>query len=160
MESLTKIELVRADIYGPISPTSNGQKRYLICFIDDFSKKAWVYFLAYKAGAFVTFKQFKSCIDKESSLSIKCLRTDRGGEFTSIEFNDYYRENRIKRQSITAYTPQQNGVAERKNRTMMNMVRSLLVEKNVPKSFWPEAVNWAFYVLNRCPTSSIKDMTP
>lgn len=155
-----KLELVHADICGPISPNSNSHKRYLICFIDDFSRKAWVHFLVYKADAFASFKLFKSCVEKETGLSIKCLRTDRGGEFTSSEFNDYCSQNGIKRQLTTAHTPQQNGVAERKNRTVMNMVRSLLIETNVPKTFWPEAVNWTFYVLNRCPTSSVKDMTP
>lgn len=155
-----KLELVHSDICGPISPTSNGGKRYLICFIDDFSRKAWVYFLAYKSDAFYTFKQFKNNVEKECGLPIKCLRTDRGGEFTSSDFNDFCKENGIKRQLTTAYTPQQNGVAERKNRTVMNMVRSLLVEKNVPKNFWPEAVSWTFYLLNRSPTSSVKDMTP
>ena len=154
-----KLELVHADICGPIAPTSNSQKRYLICFIDDFSRKSWVNFLVNKADAFDYFKLFKSCVEKETGLSIKCLRTDRGGEFISKEFNDFCRENGIKRQLTATYTPQQNDVAERKNRTVMNMVRSLLSEKNVPKIFWPEAVNWTFYVLNRCPTFAVKDMT-
>lgn len=152
-------ELIHADICGPISPTSNGGKRYLIYFIDDFSRKAWD-FLVYKADAFAFFKQFKSSVEKETGFSIKCLRTDRGGEFTSTEFNDYCRDNGIKRQLTTAYTPQQNGVVERTNRTVMNMVRSLLVEKNIPKNFWPKAVTWAIYILNQSPTTSVKDMTP
>lgn len=155
-----KLELVHADICRPISPTSSSHERYFICFIDDFSRKAWVNFLINKADAFASFKLFKSCVEKETSLPIKCLRTDRGGEFTSCEFNDFCRKNGIKRQLTTAYTPQQNGVAERRNRTVMNMVRSLLSEKDVPKIFWPEAVNWTFYILNRCPTLSVKDMTP
>lgn len=155
-----RLELIHADICGPISPMSHGQKRYLICFIDDFSRKAWVYFIAYKSDAFSTFKQFKSLVERESGLFIKCLRTDRGGEFISHEFTDYCRQEGIKRQLTTTYTPQQNRVAERKNRTIMNMARSLLVEKEVPKVFWPEAVSWAFHVLNRSPTSVVKEMTP
>ena len=155
-----RLELVHADICGPISPESSSHKRYLLCFIDDFSRKAWVKFLVYKADAFASFILFKNYVEKESGLSIKCLRTDRGGEFTSNEFNDYCQQHGIKRRLATAYTPQQNGVAERKNRTVMNMVRSLLIENGVPKMFWAEAANWAFYILNRCPTSSIKDMTP
>ncbi|KAM1200156.1 hypothetical protein ACFX2J_016448 [Malus domestica] len=99
-------------------------------------------------------------VEKEKGLSVKCLRTDRGGEFTSTEFTNFCKENGIKRQLTTAYTPQQNGVAERKNRTVMNMVRSMLSDKKLPKMFWPEAVNWTIYVLNRCPTSSVKDITP
>ncbi|KAB2616999.1 hypothetical protein D8674_012868 [Pyrus ussuriensis x Pyrus communis] len=83
-----------------------------------------------------------------------------GPEFTSTEFTNFCKENGIKRQLTTAYTPQQNGVAERKNRTVMNMVRSMLSDKKLPKTFWPEAVNWTIYVLNRCPTLSVKDITP
>ena len=94
------------------------------------------------------FKQFKNYVEKEVGGLIKCLRSDRGGEFTSSEFNEFCMENGIKRQLTVAYTPQQNGVAERKNRTMMNMVRSMLSEKYLPKIFWPEAVNWTTYVLN------------
>ena len=89
----------------------------------------------------------------------KCFRTDRGGEFNSNEFNDFCKQSEIKRQLTNAYTPQQNGVAERKNRTVMNMVHSMLSNKNIPKTFWPEAVNWTIYVLNRCPTLAVKDVT-
>lgn len=93
-------------------------------------------------------------------MPIKCLRIDRGGEFTSNEFKEYCETNGIKRQLTVAYTPQQNGVVERINRTMMNMVRSLLVQKNVPRKLWAKVVNWAFYLLNRFLTSSVKKMMP
>jgi hypothetical protein len=88
------------------------------------------------------------------------LRTDRGGEFTSNSFNEYCSNEGIKRQLTTAYTPQQNGVSERKNRTIMNMVRCLLAARDIPKLFWPKAVKWAIYVLNRSPTLSVKNITP
>lgn len=155
-----KLQLIHADLCGPITPISNGSKRYLISFIDDFTRKVWIYFLVEKSDAFNTFKHFKSLVEKETESCIKCLRTDRGGEFTSNEFNLFCKENGIKRQLTAAYTPQQNGVAERKNRTVMNMVRSLLAEKKIPKNFWPEAVNWAVHVLNRSPTLAVKHMTP
>ena len=74
-------------------------------------------------------------VEKQTWLSVKCLRTDRGGEFVSNEFNNFCQNNGIKRQMTTAYTPQQNGVVERKNRTVMNMVRSMLADKNMPKIF-------------------------
>lgn len=98
------MELVHADICGPISPFLEGNERYFIFFIDDYSRKAWVYFLACKSGTFTTFKLFKSLVEKETGLSIKCLRTDRGGEFTSDEFMEYCKMNRIKRQLTIAYT--------------------------------------------------------
>lgn len=155
-----RLQLVHADICGPIKPESNSSKRYLITFIDDYSRKTWVYFLSEKSEAFVMFKKYKSLVEKETGEVICCLRTDRGGEFTSLEFNNFCSTNGISRQLTTAYTPQQNGVAERKNRTIMNMVRSMLSEKEVPKEFWPEAVNWSIYVLNRSPTLAVKDVTP
>jgi hypothetical protein len=155
-----KLELIHADICGPISPKSNNGKRYILCFIDDFSRNSWAFLLATKSEAFIYFKKFKAMVEKETLLHVKCLRTDRGGEFTSSEFNEFCSQQGIKRQLTTAYTPQQNGVAERKNRTVMNMVRSILSGKGIPKPFWPEAVNWAFYVLNRCPTYALTDITP
>ncbi|GAA0168535.1 hypothetical protein LIER_40583 [Lithospermum erythrorhizon] len=69
-------------------------------------------------------------------------------------------EHGIKRQLTTVYTLQQNGVAERKNRTVMNMVRALLSAKSIPKTLWPEDVNWTCDILNRCPTLAVKDITP
>lgn len=155
-----KLQLIHSDLCGPITPSSNTQKRYLITFIDDFSRKTWIFFALEKSEAFQLFKMFKSSVEKDTGMFIKCLRTDRGGEYNSTEFKDYCKEHGIKRQLTAAYTPQQNGVAERKNRSIMNMVRTILTEKGVPKSFWPEAVQWANHVLNRSPTVAVKDKTP
>jgi len=116
--------------------------------------------LVEKSDAFNTSKHFKSLVEKENESCIKCLRTDRGGEFTLDEFNLFCKENGIKRQLTDACTPHQNGDTKRKNRTTMNMVKSLLEEKNIPKNFWPEAVNWVVHVLNRSPTLAVKHMTP
>ena len=130
-----KLELIHADICGPITPTSNSNKRYILLFTDDYSRKTWVYFLVEKSEAFSSFKHFKSMAEKQTGLFVKCLHTDRGGEFISNEFNEFCKHNGIKRQMTTAYTPQQNGIAERKNRTVMNMVRSMISNKNIPKTF-------------------------
>lgn len=119
-----------------------------------------MYYLMEKSEALNHFKFFKKMVENETCLPIKCLRTDRGGEFTSSEFNNICKQNGIKQQLTTTYTPQQNGVAERKNRTVMNIVRAMLYEKKIPQSFWSEAVNWGDYVLNRCPTLVVKDITP
>ena len=88
-----------------------------------------------KSEAFITFKNYKSCVEKETGSYIRCLRTDRGGEFTSHEFTNFCKENGIRRQLTAAYTPQQNGVAERKNQTIMNMVRSMLSGRKNSKNF-------------------------
>ena len=155
-----RLQLVHADICGPIKPVSNSKKRYFISFIDDYSRKVWIYFLAEKSEAFNIFKNYKNLVEKEIRVFIRCLHTDKGGEFISHKFNVFCKANGISRQLTAAYTPQQNGVAEHKNRTIMNMVRSMLSEKQVPKNFWPEAVNWTAHVLNRSPTLAVKDMTP
>lgn len=99
-------------------------------------------------------------METETGKHIKCLRTDRRGEYTSTEFSGFCKEQGIRRQLTTAYTPQQNGVPERKNRTVMNMARSMLSMRKVPKLLWAEAVNWTFYILNRSPTIAVKNVTP
>ncbi|RVW40116.1 Retrovirus-related Pol polyprotein from transposon TNT 1-94 [Vitis vinifera] len=113
-----------------------------------------------KSEAFSAFKSFKARVEKETGRSIKILCTDHGGEYCSNEFEHFCDDQSIRRELTTAYTPQQNGVSERKNRTILNMVRSLLARGKIPKSFWPEAVNWSIHVLNRSPTFSVQNMTP
>ncbi|GJZ28589.1 retrovirus-related pol polyprotein from transposon TNT 1-94 [Tanacetum coccineum] len=155
-----RLQLIHSDICGPISPQSSSEKRYVINFIDDFSRKCWSYFLTEKSQALETFKKFKVLVEKEAEVEIKCLRTDRGGEFNSGEFKLFCESHGIRRQLTAAYTPHQNGVAERKNRTILNMVRSMLNARNVPKKFWPEALNWCIHILNRSPTAALEDCTP
>lgn len=155
-----KLELIHTDLCGPITPNSHSGKRYLMVLVDDYSRKMWIYFLTEKSEAFETFKVFKSFVEKEAKTVIRGVRTDRGGEFTGDRFNQFCRDHGIKRQLTTAYTPQQNGVAERRNRTMMNMVRCLLSEKDMPRSLWPDATRWTSHVLNRSFTKAIKDKVP
>ncbi|KAL4565728.1 hypothetical protein LXL04_029831 [Taraxacum kok-saghyz] len=135
------LQLIHSEICGPITPKSNSQKRYVLTFIDDYSRKMWVYFLNAKSEAFELFQNFKRIVEKEINCSIGSLRTDRGGEFTSSTFNDFCATNGIRRQLTASYSPQQNGVAERINRTLMNIVRCVLNDKKVPLEFWPEAIN-------------------
>jgi len=154
------LELVQSDICGPINPSSNRGKRYLITFIDDFTRKTWVYFLQQKLEAFYVFKSFKAHVENKTGKTVKTLRTDRGGDYCSTEFEVFCADHGIQRELTVAYTPQQNGVSERKNRIILNMVRSLLARGNIPKNFWPEAVNWSIYVLNRSPTFFVQNRTP
>lgn len=106
------------------------------------------------------FKKFKAFVENQSGLTIKAMRSDRGGEFTSNEFKEYCETNGLHRPLTLPYSPQQNGVAERKNRTILNMARSMLKSKKMPKEFWAEAVDCAVYLLNRSPTRSVRDKTP
>lgn len=155
-----KLQLIHTDLCGPIQPHTIGEKMYILSFIDDFSRKTWIYLLSLKSEAFSFFKSFKLMVENEARMKIGCLRSDRGGEFTSKEFNDFCALNGIKRQITAAFTSQQDGVAERKNRTIMDMVRCLLLEKGVPKRFWGEAASWTTHILNRCPTAAINYKTP
>ncbi|KAL4297638.1 hypothetical protein GQ457_12G007010 [Hibiscus cannabinus] len=154
------LQLVHTDVCGPIKPLSFGKSRYFLLFIDDYSRKTWVYFLKQKSEAFGAFKNFKALVEKESGFEIKSLRSDRGGEFTSNEFNDFCKANGIRRPLTVPRSPQQNGVAERKNRTILNMARSMLKAKNMPKEFWAEAVSCAVYLSNRSPTKNMDNVTP
>ena len=158
--AMQQLELVHSDICGPMETVSHGGNRYLLTFIDDYSRKTWVYFLKQKSETFEIFKSFKAYVEKQSGLSLKVLRTDRGGEYTSNEFADFCKNQGIKHQLTASYSPQQNGVSERKNRTIVEMARSMLKGKNLPKVFWAEAVSCAVYILNRCPTRSVLNMTP
>ncbi|CAB75469.1 copia-type reverse transcriptase-like protein [Arabidopsis thaliana] len=154
------LELIHTDVCGPIKPKSLGKSNYFLLFIDDFSRKTWVYFLKEKSEVFEIFKKFKAHVEKESGLVIKTMRSDSGGEFTSKEFLKYCEDNGIRRQLTVPRSPQQNGVAERKNRTILEMARSMLKSKRLPKELWAEAVACAVYLLNRSPTKSVSGKTP
>ncbi|KAJ7962054.1 Retrovirus-related Pol polyprotein from transposon TNT 1-94 [Quillaja saponaria] len=154
------LQLIHTDVCGPIKPCSFGKNHYFLLFIDDYTRKTWVYFLKKKSEAFEVFKKFKALVEKESGHVIKSLRSDRGGEFTSNEFNIFCETQGIRRPLTVPRTPQQNGVAERKNRTILNMARCLLKSKNMPKEFWAEAVSCAVYLSNRCPTKGVENQTP
>ncbi|KAL0410958.1 UNVERIFIED_CONTAM: Retrovirus-related Pol polyprotein from transposon TNT 1-94 [Sesamum latifolium] len=154
------LELVHSDICGPVQTPTPGNKRYFILFIDDCTRHMWIYFLNQKSEAFSTFLKFKAQAERESGFLIKTLRTDRGGEFLYNPFLDYFKENGIKRQLTVSYTPQQNGVAERKNRTIVEMARSMLKGKGVPNLYWAEVVHTAVHILNRSPTKAVRNKTP
>ena len=127
-------------------------------FIDDYSRKTWFYFLKQKSETFDKFKEFKAFVEKQSGLSIKILRSDRGGEYKSNEFLEYCMYHGIKKKFTTSYTPQHNGVAERKNHTIMEMTRSMLKDKNLSNEYWAEEVACAIYILNMSLTKIVRDM--
>ncbi|KAG6470938.1 hypothetical protein ZIOFF_072026 [Zingiber officinale] len=154
------LELVHADICGPIRSASLGNKQYFILFVDDFTRMIWTYFLDRKSDAFSTFLHFKALVENQSGCLIKALRTDCGGEFIYKPFLKYCKENGILQQFTVRHTPQQNGVAERKNRTIEEMARSMLKGKGLPNKFWAEAVNTTVYILNRSPTKAVQNRTP
>ncbi|KAD6453309.1 hypothetical protein E3N88_08014 [Mikania micrantha] len=155
-----KLELVHADLCGPMQSPSLGGNLYYFLLIDDFSRMSWIYFLKRKSEAFEKFKAFKSLVERESDCLIKVLRTNGGGEFTSQEFNSFCTSHGIKREITIPHTPQHNGTVERKNRTIMGLARSMLKEKHRPNYLWAESVATAIYLINRSPTKAIADQVP
>ncbi|KAD5961714.1 hypothetical protein E3N88_13187 [Mikania micrantha] len=113
-----------------------------------------------KTETFQKFKIFKSLVEKESGRVIKVLRTDRGGEFCSQEFHNFCEQEGKKRELTLPYTPQHNGVVEKKNRTVMGMVRSMLKDHKLPNYLWAECIATAIHIINRSPTAALKDQTP
>ena len=109
-----------------------------------------------KEQIFQYFKHFKNMVEKETRMQIKCLRSDEGGEYFFNEFSRFLDEQGIKRQFTCRYTPQQNGVAERKNRHIAEIVRALLNEKEMPKYYWAKATHAAVYTMKRTPTAAIQ----
>ena len=105
-----------------------------------------------KSEVFQHFKHFKNMVEKETRMQIKCLRSNGGGDYFSNKFSTFLDEQGIKRQFICRYTPQQNGVADRKNR---HIARALLNEKEMPEHYWAEATHAAIYIMNRTPTAAI-----
>ncbi|EOY27713.1 Uncharacterized protein TCM_029495 [Theobroma cacao] len=106
------------------------------------------------------FKKFKASVELESGCKVKCLRIDNGGEFNSDEFEAFLSIVGIKHQFTVPYSLQQNGVCERKNRTILNMARRLLFEKSMPKEFWAKAANTVVYLQNILPTKALEKLTP
>ena len=129
-------------------------------FTDDFSCKTWIYLLKKKDKALKWFHTFKALVENQTEKNIKVLRIDNGNEYESNEFNDFYGEAGIKRETTTAYTPEQNGVAERKNMTIVEATHAMLCDQGLLKFLWGEAANTVVYVQNRCPHSTLDSKTP
>ncbi|KAK2392639.1 putative mitochondrial protein [Trifolium repens] len=160
MRSNEVLNVVHSDICGPIDVLSTGGNKYFLTFVDEFSRMTWLYHIKVKSEAFDVFKKFKALVEKQSGKSIKVLRTDGGGEYTSTEFENYCKEKGIIHEVTAPYTPQHNGLAERRNRSILNMARSMVKQKQLPKRFWGEAVSTAVYILNRSPTKRLVDKVP
>ncbi|CAN6552325.1 unnamed protein product [Malus baccata var. baccata] len=147
--------LIHTDVCGPMSTTSRGGFSYYITFTDDHSRFGYVYLMKYKSESFERFKEFKNEVEKQTGKQIKTLRSDRGGEYLSNEFLDYLKECGIVSQWTSPGTPQHNGVSERRNRTLMNMVRSMMSSADLPISFWGYALHTSAYLLNAMPSKSV-----
>ena len=150
-----KLKLIHTDVCGPMSTQAKGGYEYFITFIDDYSRYGYVYLMRQKFEAFENLKEFKAEVKNQLGKCIKAIQSDRGGEYLLGDFKDYLTQNEIVSQLTAPRTPQQNGVAERRNRNLLEMVRSMMSYSTLPVSFWGYALKTAMHILNLVPSKSI-----
>ena len=139
---------------------SKGGARYFATFIDDYSGWYQVYFLKSKDEIFDAFVKYKNLAETETGNKIKALQTDNGKEYCNTKFRQFLDQHGIQQRWSIPYTLQQNGVAERRNRTLLDMARCQLIQAQLPSSFWAEVVGTANYIRNRCTSKALANETP
>jgi transposase InsO family protein len=142
------LELLHMDLFGPIAYISIGWSKYCLVIVDDYSRFTWVFFLREKYQTQETLKRFLRRAQNEFELRIKKIRSDNETKFKNSQIKGFLEEEGIKHEFSSPYTPQQNGVLERKNRTLLDMARTMLDEYKTPDWFWVEAINTACYSIN------------
>nr|GEY68289.1 hypothetical protein [Tanacetum cinerariifolium] len=150
VNSVTKpLQTLHMDLFSPTFISSISHKWCCLVVTDDFSRFTWTFFLKSKNETSGILKKFITEIENLKDLKVKIIRCDNGGEFRNKEMNDFCSQKGIKREFNNARTPQQNGVAERRNKTLIEAARTMLADAKLPVTFWAEAVNTAFYVQKR-----------
>ncbi|KAH9679155.1 hypothetical protein KPL71_026007 [Citrus sinensis] len=153
-------DYIHADLWGPTQTAFLGGARYFLSLIDDFSRMVWVFSLKNKDKVFEQFKNWKTLVETQTNRKVKRLRTDNGLEFCNKDFDDFCTKHGMVRHKTVRHTPQQNGLAERMNRTLIDKVRCMLIHSKLPMSLWAEALETAYYIVNRSPSSGINFRTP
>jgi transposase InsO family protein len=154
------LQLVHSDLCGPLSSPFFSRCKCFLTFIGDFSRRTWVYLLKLKSEVFDKFLAYKALVEKQSRHQIQRLTTDNGGEYVNKNFTSYCTTQGIQMQHTVPYTPQENGVAERKNHTLKEMANCIIQSKGLSLLYWAEAINCANYILNCTPTKALKNITP
>nr|GEV85253.1 retrotransposon protein, putative, Ty1-copia subclass [Tanacetum cinerariifolium] len=144
--------LIHTDVCGQFKIVSRQGASYFVTFTNDFSRYGYVYLLKHKHEVFESFKVFQKEVENQLGKTIKSLRSDRRGEYMSQEFLDHLKDHGIIAHRTPPYTPQNNRVSERRNRTLLDMVRSMMSQTTLPKSFWDYALETAARILNIVPT--------
>ena len=145
-------ELVHSDLWGPAPVAFVNRFRYYILFVDHYSRFSWLYLLKSKSNAFIKFVHFNAMIENQFSSKIKTFRSDGGGEFTSSDFKSYLSQHGITHHLFYPYTPQQNGVVERKHRHIIETTVTLLSQASMPYSYWTFATQATINLINLLPT--------
>lgn len=154
------LELLHADLCGPMQQKSFSGAQYVFVIVDDYTAMTFVHCLKHKSDVTQAFKEFKVWVENQVGKKIKTLRTDNGREFINYNLEKFLKSNGINHQTSVPYTPEQNGVAERANRTIIEKARCLLYDSKLNQRFWEEAVKTAVYLKNRSPSKSVRGSTP
>lgn len=153
-------DLVHSDVWGPCPISSKPGFKYFVTFVDDYSRVTWLYLMKSRSELFSLFCAFCAEIKTQFNVSIRTLRSDNAKEYTSALFQSYMVQNGILHETSCVDTPSQNGVAERKNRHLLETARALLFHMHVPKPFWADAVSTACFLINRMPSSVLRGEIP
>ncbi|KAI0520436.1 hypothetical protein KFK09_007911 [Dendrobium nobile] len=153
-------ELIHSDVWGPIPQSEFTNFRYYIVFIDDFTRFNWIYFMNSKNQTINCFQNFLKLIQNQFASTPNYFRSDGGGEFTSTDFRTLLHSHGIIHQMSCPYTPEQNGLAERKHRHLLDLTRTLLHAANLPNKFWLDAISTANYLINRQPSKPLAFRSP
>jgi len=142
------LELIHMDLFGPSRTKSFGGNYYALVLVDDYSQFTSTFFISSKSDTFQVFRKFANIVQNEKDLKINAIRSDHGGEFQNDSFEKFCEHHGISHNFSTPRTPQQNGVVERKNRSLEELARLTLNDNSLPKYFWANVVSTTFYVLN------------
>lgn len=156
---LNKLYLIHTDLCGPMEVKSWSDKRYILTFIDDHSRMVFIYVLCAKSEVKSCMVDFLNMVNLQCGSKVKKVRSDNGTEYCNKDIKDLFSQGGIKHHLTAPYTPQQNDVAERYNRTIMEKVRSMLEDSQLDERMWAEAANTAVYLINRSPTKKILGKT-
>ncbi|KAG9454499.1 hypothetical protein H6P81_007403 [Aristolochia fimbriata] len=158
--SLAPFDVIHSDIWGSAPIATMGGSSYYVIFVDDYSRFVWVYLLHARSEFYNAYVNFSTMVRTQFSKSIKVFCLDSGGEYVSHIFRSLLQSHGTLHQLSCPYTPQQNGVAERKHRHIVETARTLMLSSSVPKQFWGEAVLTSVYVFNRLPSPILQNSTP
>jgi len=153
--STAPLQLIHSDVAGPMRTLSLGGAKYFLLFIDDFSRFTAVFTLRQKSDVTERFLEYKAWAENLHGMRIKALRSDNGGEYTSYQFTKILKENGITHEKTVPYSPEQNRVSERSNRTLVGRAKAMMLDNNLAEELWGEAIRSAVYLKNRTPTSAI-----
>ena len=152
--------LIHSDIWGPSKVNTLSNKRWFVTFIDDHTRVCWVYLMKDKSEVEQIFRNFYAMVETVFGSKISFLRTDNGAEYFKTSLGQFFTEKGIYHQTTCVSTPQQNGIAERKNRHLLEVARAIMFTMHIPKYLWGDALLTSSYLINRMPTRVLNFTSP